>query len=186
MRKRLEPALAVVAAHAAFAHAAERHLARCQVDDDVVDAAAAELQLVREAVDVPLIAREQIRGKRLRFAFEALRHLAKRLKRKNGQNRPENFFPHNRVARHNAVHNRGRDAAALGVTRAAVHHFALVNKPAQALEVLLVHDFAVVGILERRCAELAFNLLYQLSDEFIVHVALHEHVIGRHARLAAV
>ena len=32
VRKRLEPALAVVAAHAAFAHAAERHLARCQVD----------------------------------------------------------------------------------------------------------------------------------------------------------
>ena len=56
--KRLEPAFAVVAAHAAFSHAAERHLARCQVDDDVVDAAAAELQLVREAVDVPLIARE--------------------------------------------------------------------------------------------------------------------------------
>ena len=32
--------------------AAERHLARCQVDDDVVDAAAAELQFVREAVDI--------------------------------------------------------------------------------------------------------------------------------------
>ena len=51
---------------------------------------------------------------------------------------------------------------------------------------LLVHDFAVVGVLERRCAELAFNLLYQLRDELIVRVALHEHVIGRHACLAAV
>ena len=141
---------------------------------------------MREAVDVPLVAREQIRGKRLRFAFEALRHLVKRPKRKNGQNRPENFFSHNRVARHNAVHNRGRDAAALGVALAAMHHLALVNKPAQALEVLLVHDFAVVGVLERRCAELAFNLLCQLGDELIVHAALDEHVIGRHARLAAV
>ena len=51
---------------------------------------------------------------------------------------------------------------------------------------LLVHDFAVVGVLERRCAELAFNLLCQLGDELIVHAALDEHVIGRHARLAAV
>ena len=141
---------------------------------------------MREAVDVTLVAREQIRGKRLRLAFETLRHLVKRLKRKNGQNRPENLFSHNRVDRRDAVHNRGRDATAFGVALAAMRHFVLVDKPAQALEVLLVHDFAVVGVFERCFAELAFNLFCQLSDEFVVHAALNEHVIGRHARLPAV
>ena len=56
MRKGLEAALAVVAAHAAFANAPKGHLAGGQMDHDVVDAAAAELEFLGVALDVPLVA----------------------------------------------------------------------------------------------------------------------------------
>ncbi len=42
MRERVEAGFAVVGAHAALAHAAEAHLRGGQVDDSVVDAAAAK------------------------------------------------------------------------------------------------------------------------------------------------
>ena len=42
MGKFFKTVLAMVAAHAAFAHTTERHLGGCQVDDGIVDAAASE------------------------------------------------------------------------------------------------------------------------------------------------
>ena len=54
--KRFEYAFAVIRPHAGLSHAAKAHLAGCQMDDHIVDASAAVLQLARNAVLVRCIA----------------------------------------------------------------------------------------------------------------------------------
>ena len=51
---------------------------------------------------------------------------------------------------------------------------------------LLIDDFAIIGVFERVLSKLKFNLSFKLSDELVVYAAFNQNVVGCHAGLAAV
>ena len=51
---------------------------------------------------------------------------------------------------------------------------------------LPVDDLAVIGVRQRILAQLLLDLPHQLGDQRVVHAALHQNVVGRHAGLPAV
>lgn len=64
VREGLEPRLAVIRAQSALLKSAERHVGSRQMNDHVVDAAAAKAEFFRQPPDTPFIGGKQIKGER--------------------------------------------------------------------------------------------------------------------------
>lgn len=84
----------MIASHAAFSDTAERHLAGGEVDDGIVDAAAAKMAFGKDFLFGSRIFGEKIECKRVGMGFDLLDCIIQVRIGKYRKNRSENFFAH--------------------------------------------------------------------------------------------
>ena len=168
VRKGFKPGPAVVSAHAALPHAAEAHFAGGQVDDHIVDAPAAELEAGHGLTDAVPVPREQVERQWLRPVRQEAVQILKPVIGEDGQDGAEDFFLHHRGAGSDMVQNGGRDLQRVRGGLASDHHLVGIDQTQQPLEVLLVDDPAVVGILQRLLAVLPLDLPAQRGDQLVL------------------
>ncbi len=90
--KGIKADLAVIGSHAAVAHAAKAHIGGCQVDDGVVDTAAAEGADLGNVADGLLVLREEIEGQGMGPSVDGFQKCVQRTVGENGQQRPEDLL----------------------------------------------------------------------------------------------
>ena len=66
---------AVVGPHAALTDTAEWHIARCKMNDRVIDTAAAKTAWYLRPSSVPFVLTEKIKRKRMRWGFHGIKRL---------------------------------------------------------------------------------------------------------------
>lgn len=103
MGKGIKAVLTVVSAHPAFSEAAEAHFAGGQVDDGIIDAAAAKAAGGGYFFCIGLASGEDIKRQGMLPAVDRLDRLIEAVIGENRQQRAENFLLHDRVGKGNAI-----------------------------------------------------------------------------------
>ncbi len=93
----------MVGPHAALPNAAETHGAGGQMDDYVIDTAAAEAEAAHGLPDPGAVLGEEIEGQRLGPASQVFVDLLKAVEGEDGQDRAEDLLLHHGVAVGDAV-----------------------------------------------------------------------------------
>ena len=184
--ERREPGFSVVGAHAALTDTSEAHLRCRKVDDNVVDAAAAEGAVLQEHPDMAPVLGKNIEGKRFRLFSKHFRNSINLLEGQHRQHRPENLLPHDGVIPCNAIHHRGCNLLRFCIQLPSKGDFSLVNQSGYPVKMLLVNDFSIIRVIQRAAAELYCYLLFNLANQLVFHAALAENVIRSNTGLAAV
>ena len=186
MGKSLEAGPAEVGAHAAFSHAAKAHLRGGQMDDRIVDTAAAVLAAGGDQIYAGLGFGEQVQSQRLLLFGQQGGDLPDVLKGQHRQHRAEDLLLHDGVRPSDIVQHGGRDAAGAFVGLAAADGLFPVDEAADAVKMLPGDDPAVVGVVQRTRPELQGDLLLDPGHQRVLYRPVAQHIIGCHAGLAAV
>ena len=151
----------MVAAHAAAAHAAEAHAAGGQVNNGIVDAAAAEGDGGEHALLQRAVFGKQVQRQRMFAAVHKSERLVDGIIGDDGQNRAEDFLLHDRVAGRDAIQNRRLNAQRLLICPPTENHFVRIDQPADAAEVLFVNHVHIAVAVERVFADHVLDFLLQ-------------------------
>ena len=156
------------------------------MQDGVVDAAAAEGDILGEQPLRLPVSGEEIEGQRLFPALDELGCLVQALIGQHRQQGPEDFLLHDGVPGLNVIQQGGGNPQGVRLGLAAADHLGRVNQTAEAVKVLAVDDLAVVGVGEGVGAVLPGNLLLNQGQKRLLHALVHQQIVGGNAGLAAV
>ena len=177
MRKAIEPFPAVIAAHTALSEPAESHFAGREMNDGVVDTAAAERAFRENARNTLFIGRKDIQRKRRRTGTHLGNDLGNIAESKHRKNRPENFLPHHLVVPGDAVEDSRLDSARRFIPAPSVHDFPLVNQAADAVKMLTVYNLSVAAVVQGVFV-LNSDLLFYFRKKGFLHALRDIDVIG--------
>ena len=186
MGERVKARLPVVGAHAAFPHAAKAHGAGGQMDDHIVDAAAAEPAPLRDERLMGLVRGEQVERQRLGPAVQQRHRILQPVVGQHRKNGAENLLLHHRILPADMIQQGGFQLAAILPHSAAADQLAFVHKGAEPPQMPLVDDAAIVGVLQRLRPVLAANFRLQGRHQPVMDSAVAQDIVGGHAGLAAV
>ena len=176
----------VVSSHTALAKASESHLAGGQVDDGIVDTAAAELAPGGHLPGNGLVGGEEVEGQRVGHGIDLLHGLIQRIIGEDGHERSEDLFLHHRVREGHVVHDGRLDLQRIRIGAAPQHHLVRIDQSADPLEMLLIDDLAVIRVGERLFGILDPDLAPDLFHQTVFNRGVTVDVIRRHAGLPAV
>ena len=109
MAERIESGFAVISTHAAFAYAAKAHLIGSQMDNGIVDTAAAKSKALHSGLHAVLVLCEEIERQRLGTVVQQGIEVFKTLESENGQDGTEDLFLHDGIVPGYVVHDGGRN-----------------------------------------------------------------------------
>ena len=176
----------MIGTHAAGADAAKAHVRCCQMDDGVIDAAAAKRAGLCDAPHGLFVLGKQVQRERMRMAVDGCECLVQRIIRQDGKNRPENFFLHHGIVPCDIGQNGGADAVLLRLKFAAIDQLVSVNKTGDSVKMLLIDDFSVFGITQSIRAELTADFAHERFYQRIAHACIAVNIIRCDAGLSAV
>ena len=97
MAEQIKAFLSMIRTHTAVANAAKAHLGSCQMNDGIVDAAAAKMTSGKDFLFGSRIFGEKIECKRVGMGFDLPDCIIQVRIGKYRKNRSENFFAHDRI-----------------------------------------------------------------------------------------
>lgn len=142
----VEAVFAVVGAHAAFAEAAEAHLTGGQVDDGVIDAAAAETAAGGNQVRGFFVGGKQVECQGVGQGVYPGYGLGQGGVGEYGEYGAEDFLLHDRVLEGYVVHDGGFDLEGGGVVGSAVDDFGRSYEGGYSVVVFFIDDLSVIGV----------------------------------------
>lgn len=109
MRKCPEAVDAVVGAHAAFTEAAESHIAGCQMDEDIVDTAAAETAAGSYFPGGFFVAGEEVEGQWMSHRVDLCYRASQRFVGEDRKYRSKDLLLHDRIVESYVIKDRWFD-----------------------------------------------------------------------------
>ena len=176
----------MVRAHAAGAESTESHLAGGQMNDRVVDAAAAKTTAVHDLSGSRFVPGEQIQCQWMRHTAKPADGFLQRVEGEHRQDRTENLLLHDSVPKAYAGENRRCDLQGLWIGIAACDDLLRVDQTCDSVEMLFVDDLPVIWIAKRIAAELTPDFFFDLFYKGVPDALVTVNVIRSHAGLAAV
>ena len=162
--ERVKTGLAVISPHAAFAYAPKTHMAGSQMNNGIIDTPAAERARRCQAPRGLPVLRKDVERKGPLSPVDDFNSLFRAVNGKDGQDRPEDFFPHYRIVKRDVVHHGRGDLQGLFTGFPAVDDFGRVNQAADTVEVLFVDDSPVFRVGKRRVPNLTADFRDNTAD----------------------
>ena len=147
MAEAIEPRFSVIASHSAGSEAAKRHFAGGEMNDRIVDTAAAETTFIHYEIGRFLVRGKDIQGQRRRARIDFPDYRFEAFKRQYGHDWAKNFLLHRLVRPGNAVQHGRLDFQRRLVPAPAVNYFFRFDERRNPLEMLTADDPAVRGVL---------------------------------------
>lgn len=190
MREAVEPHFAMVGPHARVADASEPHMVVGQMDDDVVDGGAAELQRGKDAALHLLVFAEDVASKRFFEMTHDLECFVERAICHNGNHRTEDLLSHDGILKGHSGDAGGFDAQGFGVPAPAEGDarigVAILDEAHHAVEMATADHMRPFVACEDVGAVVLMEARVQLRDEVVDDILVNKEVVGRHAGLTAV
>lgn len=186
MRKCPEAVDAVVGAHAAFAEAAEAHIAGGQMDEDIVDAASAETAPGSYFPGGFFVAGEEVEGQWMSHGVDLCYGTSERVVGEDRKYRAEDLLLHNRIVEGYVIKNRGFDLKCFTAGTAATDGFGRIDQAVDTVEMFFVDDFSVIPVFQRFFAILAADLAAEFCYQGVFDLRVAVNIVRSHAGLSAV
>ena len=151
----------MIASHAAFSDTAEWHLTGGEVNDGIVDAAAAKMTSGKDFLFGSRIFGEKIERKRVRMSFNLPDRIIQVRISKHRKNRSKDFFTHNRIVPGDIFQDRRCNAQGRRIGLAATDQLIGGNQILQPVKMFFIDDFSIIWILQWLFAKLTVDLFFQ-------------------------
>ena len=161
MGKTCKSILSMIASHAAFSDTAEWHLTGGEVNDGIVDAAAAKMTSGKDFLFGSRIFGEKIECKRVRMSFNLPDRIIQVRISKHRKNRSKDFFTHNRIVPGDIFQDRRCNAQGRRIGLAATDQLIGGNQILQPVKMFFIDDFSIIWILQWLFAKLTVDLFFQ-------------------------
>ena len=176
----------VVGTHAAFSEAAESHIAGCEMNENIVDAAAAETAPGSYFLGVFFIIGEDVEGQGMSHGVDLGNSTSERVVGKDREYRTKDLLLHDRIIECYIVQERWFDLEGFTVGTAAAYCFGRIDKAVDTVEMLFINDLSVVPVFERFFSILACDLSAELCNQGIFDLRITVDIVRCYAGLAAV
>ena len=184
--EKVKPVLAVVATHAAVAHAAKGKGGDGGLNQGVVGDRRAGGGVGEDLLDAVRISAEDVEGQGLLAVIDKDNGLVRIVDVENRENRPKDLLLHGGGISSDASEDGGGDIEVSLVSLAANGDLVLLQQASNPLEVIGIDDAAVrVGLL-RVLTKVLLDSGGNLGHELLLHGAGAEHVVWGNAGLARV
>lgn len=154
MRKGIKSGFSVISAHAAFTKSAEAHFRSSQMNDCVVDTAAAETAAGSNFFCRRFVGSKKVKCQWMRHGVDPVNHFFQTVKYKDRHNRAEDLFLHNRIRKGDIIQNGRFDAESFPVGVSSVDSFPFFNQSQNPVKMFFIYDFPIVRIMKGRPAVL--------------------------------
>ena len=186
MSKGVKALLAVVGAHSAHPHAAERHIGCGQVQNRIVHAASAKGDLAQYPLSGGLGFSKQIQRQRLFTALHKANRAPQSVIRNDRQKRSKDFLLHDGRPAADMSYHRGRDLQRFPAILPADGDSAVPHEAAETVIVLFIDDTRVLPVVEGMPSEKFPDILFHPSQQFLHPVLLNQYIVRRDTGLPAV
>ena len=160
-----KPVFSVVASHAAFAAAAKSHVRGGEVDDGIVDTAAAKLTFCGHFLYIFFLFTEKIEGERTFHGIDPGDCFIQCAVSDDWQERSEDLFLHDSIFKGHVVKKGRSDLESIRIDISAKDYFFRIEQSSDAFKMFLVYDLSVGRIFQRLTAELFRDLTFQFADQ---------------------
>ena len=186
MRKCPEAVDAVVGAHAAFTEAAESHIAGCQMDEDIVDTAAAETAAGSYFPGGFFVAGEEVEGQWMSHRVDLCYRASQRFVGEDRKYRSKDLLLHDRIVESYVIKDRWCDLKCFTAGTATADGFGRIDQAVDTVEMFFVDDLPVIPVFQRFFAVLAADLAAKFCNQCVLDLRGAVNIVRSHAGLAAV
>ena len=176
----------VVGAHAAFSEAAESHIAGCEMDENIVDAAAAETAPGSYFLGGFFVVSEDVESQGMSHGVDSCDGTSERVVGEDREYRAEDLLLHDRIIEGYIIKDRWLDLECFTVRTAAADCFGRVNEAVDTVEMFFIDDLSIIAVFERFFSILACDLSAKLCNKGILDLRITINVVRCYAGLAAV
>ena len=184
--KSIKAGLAMVGTHAAFSHTAEAHVGSGQMNDTIIDTAAAKAAPGGNFPDHLLVLRIDIQSQRLVMVVYGFNHIFDLIESQDGHQRAENFLTHHLVIPSDVIHDGRLDLQGIRIEVSTADCLIGIDQSGHTVKMLSTDDFSVMSIVQGIIAVLPLDLCLETFDQLVFDRAVAENIVGSHAGLAAV
>lgn len=139
----------VVGAHAAFAETTESHIAGCEMDENIVDAAAAETAPGSYFLGGFFVVSEDVESQGMSHGVDPGDGTSERVVGEDWKYRAKDLLLHDRIIKCYIIKDRWLDLERFAVGTAAADCFGRINEAVDTVEMFFIDDLSIIAVFER-------------------------------------
>lgn len=186
MRESPETVDSVVGTHATFSEATEAHIAGCEMDENIVDAAAAETAPGSYFLGGFFVVSEEVESQGMSHGVDPGDGTSERVVGEDWKYWAKDLLLHDRIIKCYTVQDRWLDLERFAVGTAAADCFGWIDKAVDTVEMFFIDDLSVVAVFKRVFSILTSDLSAELCNQGIFDLRITVDIVRCYAGLAAV